>query len=688
MSNTNHNALIHWHRINKLLVLCLFVICLPLASGAQNKAKSKAKDKKKPAWVFLDHADDLRYDQFARPGVQIAKGNVKFRFEDNTLTCDSAFFNQYQNVFQAFGHVKMHRGTGNVNLTCDHADYNSLSRVFTAVKHVVMTQPGNSLRCDSLIYNTGTHTADYFGNGHLSGNGTTVTSDQGNYNTKSHDAHFTGKRVVLRSPEYTVTTPSLDYNTETKKGHVQGKSVIRTRAGEVVHTDNADFNGISHSFTTHGHSTVTSPERDIEGDNMNYDRSTGRGEGHGHVKVVDKQGGRTITGDNVKFRTATVYKKGKAHNEVVAFEGDGHSVIVDRPAQRTVKGDYLSYNAQTKEGYGKGNVDYIDHKKKNAFLGDYVHYTELDAIAYGHAIAKDFSQSETGDTLFVHADTLKMKGHVVDKPIIDIVTHDTLRIVPDTLRRFYGIDNVRAYRTDFQAVCGLLIGYTGDSTVTMYQDPIVWSGQRQVFGDSIRCFMNDSTIREAHVMSNAMSIELMSDSEHYNQISGKEIIGYFVDGKIRETEVISNVFAIYYPVDDKDSSLIGLNYMQTDTMRAFMSPERKLQKIWTPKADGTLYPMNQIPADKYKLRGFAWYDYIRPLDKNDIFRHASKNDKAAERRVRITPPPLQYVGNDGKRSKPKAEANTATVVSSSGNKMKILYPDTPVRHPSIEEVRP
>ena len=684
MSNTLHIVEFSWHRTNLLLVLCLFVLCLPLSVSAQsrNKSQSKAKGKKKPEWVFLDHADDLHYDQMKRPGVQIAKGNVKFRFEDNTLYCDSAFFNQYQNPCQAFGHVKMHRGTGNINLTCDHADYNSMSRVFTAVKRVVMTQLGSSLHCDSLIYNTESHTADYYGNGRLVGNGTTVTSEHGNYNTKSHDAHFNGERVVLHSPEYNVTTPSLDYNTQTKQGHVQGKSVIRTTAGEVIHTDNADFNGISHSFTTHGHSTVSSRERYIEGDNMNYDRSTGRGEGHGHVKVVDKQGGRTITGDNVKFRTATVYKNRRPHNEVVEFEGKGNSKIVDRPAQRTVKGDYLSYNTITKEGYGRGKVDYIDHLKKNAFLGDYIHYTELDAIAYGHALGKDFSQSANGDTLFVHADTIKMKGHVEERPVVDDFSGDTLRMAPDTIRTFYGIDNVRAYRTDVQGVCGLIIGCTRDSSMTMYQDPIVWTGQRQLFGDSIRCFMNDSTIREAHVMGNAFSIELMNDGEHYNQVSSKLMNAYFVDGKIRWSEAISNVLIVYYPVDDKDSSLIGLNYTETDTMRAYMTPERKLEKIWMPKSTGTLYPMNQIPADKLKLRGFAWYDYIRPLDKHDLFRHVSKGDKAQQRQIRVTPPPLQYVGKSAPPS------NRKTVVTSTGNKREVIYPSSDVGKPTVEEVRP
>ena len=37
------------------------------------------------------------------------------------------------------------------------------------------------------------------------------------------------------------------------------------------------------------------------------------------------------------------------------------------------------------------------------------------------------------------------------------------------------------------------------------------------------------------------------------------------------------------------------------------------------KANGTMYPMDQIPAEKYKLPTFAWFDYIRPQNKEDIF---------------------------------------------------------------------
>lgn len=44
----------------------------------------------------------------------------------------------------------------------------------------------------------------------------------------------------------------------------------------------------------------------------------------------------------------------------------------------------------------------------------------------------------------------------------------------------------------------------------------------------------------------------------------------------------------------------------------------------SPKSNGTLYPMNQIPPDKMKLPTFSWFDYVRPLSKEDIFNWRGK----------------------------------------------------------------
>ena len=85
-------------------------------------------------------------------------------------------------------------------------------------------------------------------------------------------------------------------------------------------------------------------------------------------------------------------------------------------------------------------------------------------------------------------------------------------------------------------------------------------------------------------------MEQLPDSTYYNQVSSKDMYAYFVNGQMRRSDAVRNVRSIYFPIDSKDSTLIGLNYVETDTMKMYMSPNRQLERIWMPKAQGTLYP--------------------------------------------------------------------------------------------------
>ena len=133
-------------------------------------------------------------------------------------------------------------------------------------------------------------------------------------------------------------------------------------------------------------------------------------------------------------------------------------------------------------------------------------------------------------------------------------------------------------------------------------------------------------------MQNALSLERMQelkdpDKVYYNQVASQRMNAYFVDGNIRMSEAIRNVMAIYYPVDESDSSLVGMVYVETDTMRMYVTKQKKLDRIWTSKAEGIMYPVFQIPSGKDYLPNFGWYDYIRPLDKDDIYYIEEKHKK-------------------------------------------------------------
>ena len=197
--------------------------------------------------------------------------------------------------------------------------------------------------------------------------------------------------------------------------------------------------------------------------------------------------------------------------------------------------------------------------------------------------------------------------------------------------------------------------------MTMYKDPVIWNANRQMLGEEIRAYMADSTIRFAHVIGQALSIEQMPDSVHYNQITSSEMKSYFEKGEMKMTEAIGNVQTVYYMTNDKDSSLVGLNYLETDTMRMYLGAARKLDKIWTNKFTSTMYPITQVPPAKYKLPNFAWFEDLRPTDKNDIFVWRGKSSGTELKSIKRHEAPLQSLKKEPlKEDKEKAEAETAS----------------------------
>ena len=209
-------------------------------------------------------------------------------------------------------------------------------------------------------------------------------------------------------------------------------------------------------------------------------------------------------------------------------------------------------------------------------------------------------------------------------------------------RKVHGFRKVRVYRTDVQAVCDSLVFNSADSCLTMYHDPIVWNANRQLLGEVIEVFMKDSTIDRAHVINQALSVEMLPDSTKFNQIASREMFGFFDKGELRKAEAVGNVQCVYYFQDDKDSSLISMTYLETDTMRMTME-NRQLQSIWTCKQQGTMYPITQIPPSKRELPSFAWFDYVRPRDKHDIFNWRGKAKGTELKDVSRRSAPLQFI---------------------------------------------
>lgn len=453
---------------------------------------------------------------------------------------------------------------------------------------VHFTHDGAQLWCDSAYFYQEANSVEAFGHVRFKqGDTLSLTCDYAEY-SGGEQMMRARHNVVLKHRTQTLYTDSLDFDRLYNNAYFfEGGKLIDGK--DQLVSDWGEYNTSTRKAAFYYNVQMRSGENLIKTDSLHYDTRT---------RVAHVTGPSTITSKGTVINTNDAYTNSNTNMSQLF----GRSTIVD--GKKTITGDSLYHNDKTKQNEGFGNVIYTDSENKNELHCDHLFYNETTGYGFAtkRALMLDYSQK---DTLYVHADSLKLF---------------TFNIGTDSLyRKVHAFRKVRAFRQDVQAVCDSLVFNSQDSCMTMYRDPIAWNLGRQLLGEVIHVYMNDSTVRKAEIVGQALSVEKCDEKNHFNQVSSKRMDAFFVDGAVRKVQATGNVKSLYYNADSKDSTLTELNYMETDTLRMFMSAERKLQKIWASKATGTMYPITQIPGDKFHLPEFAWFDYIRPLNKDDVF---------------------------------------------------------------------
>ena len=352
-----------------------------------------------------------------------------------------------------------------------------------------------------------------------------------------------------------------------------------------------------------------------------YNPSTKQSVFNYDVELVNAQ--FTLTSDTLQYNTATKVANivgpsdiWSDNNHIYSEKGTyntftGKALLLDRSILmndgKQLTGDTLYYDRNNGLGEAFWNMELKDTINKNMMTGDYGYYNEKTKYAFAtkRAVAIDYSQR---DSLFLHADTLLMETFALD--------------TDSMYREMRAFHKVRFYRVDLQGVADSLVFSSKDSCLTMYKDPILWNNNQQLLGEKVLMYMNDSTIDWAHIVNQALSVEAL-DSARYNQVTGKEMKAYFKNRQMYKTEVIGSVRVVYYPMDS-DSTLIGMNVSETSKLDIYLVNQQLDKMVMSPKSNGTLYPINQIPPGTDRLENFVWFDYIRPLNKEDIFNWRAK----------------------------------------------------------------
>jgi len=313
--------------------------------------------------------------------------------------------------------------------------------------------------------------------------------------------------------------------------------------------------------------------------------------------------------------------------------------IVKNKDGKTLIADTIFYDKKLKYGEGFTRVEMKDSVQKSTLLGNYCYYNEetKKGLATDSALLVDWSSK---DTMYVHADTL-------------ITSKDSIYNVA---RGFY---HVRFFRNDVQGLCDSLTYSSRDSVMNMHGEPILWADNNQLSGDFIQAFTKNKKVTKIHIQQAAVAIQ-HEDSIYYNQLSGKEIIAYVDSGQLKKVNVNGNAETIYYPRDDKDSTLIGLNKTQSSFVVMYLKNKKINRVVMTSASTGTMYPLTQLTGSDIYLKNFFWIVDQRPKNVKDLFLKFPKTG-----RIKLGNPTLKVPeANGGKKS---SGLNTTKGTNSSFN---------------------
>lgn len=506
----------------------------------------------------------LLFPAFAQDAVTSDSSSTRSKSYIHMLHTDVTRFDEAVNpdAWILVGDVRFRRDS--MYMFCDSAHYFQKKNAFQAFGNVRMEQ-GDTLFLfgDYLDYDGDTNIARVRHNVRLIDKNTVLTTDSLDFDRNENLGYFI-EHGTLFDGESNLTSCYGEYNVDTKDAFFQYDVCLEHPDFKML-SDTLFYNTGSKMATILGPTNMYSNDSEVYSERGRY---------------------------NTVKRLAYLLDRSILYND-----------------NKDVTADSIFYDMN--KGYSEvfGNIVYNDTVNRNMLTGEYAYLNEIVDSAYvtGRAVVTDYSQR---DSLFMHADTIWAVSYNLDT--------DSL------YRQIKAYNKVRAWGEEMQAVCDSLIFDSRDSCMTMYKDPILWNKGVQLLGEEIKVYMDTASIDWVHVIKQTLYAEPVRSENDYNQIKGQEMKFYFDEGRLSEMQVIGSVEIIFYPIDDSDSTLVGMN--TTIAGRAIAYLDRgKVEKMIIPKeAKGVFYPMSQRPYEKRYLDNFAWFDYVRPQNKDDIFNWRGK----------------------------------------------------------------
>jgi lipopolysaccharide export system protein LptA len=379
------------------------------------------------------------------------------------------------------------------------------------------------------------------------------------------------RNVVFTNQQTTLYTDYLDYNRETNVATYfnEGKVVDSTN---VLTSERGIYEVNLERITFRQNVILVNPDYTMKTNNLIYMTIPKTSETKGLTNIVSREGYKLDA------------KKGSFYDtqrkQFRFYDG-----IVETDESR-VKAQELFYDEANAFYEGKEDVRVLNKERQVEVYGDNGKYWEdrKYSLVHGNALVRKYFEK---DTLFMTADTLISQDNEAD-----------------SAKYLLAFNSIKLIKTDLAGIADSLVYNYSDSSIRLFQDPVMWNRKSQISADSMVFFIVNEELDRVYMKDKSFAI--MSDTLlNFNQMKGREMTGYFKDGQIERLIIEGNGESLYFALE-ADTITQGINRILSANIKLTFYDGAIQKANFGIRPDGKFTPVQKIDEKVSRLDGFNW----------------------------------------------------------------------------------
>jgi len=279
----------------RILISILTVMIFAFSLHSQDDPAS-TQNRRKVELIWAD--EDIFIKDELIGDVHHILGNVKFRMDESTLTCDSAHWFPDKMQVKAFSRAHLEQGD-TLDLFGDYMFYDGIIDIAVVKGNVELIDKETHLYTDAIEYDVLNQVADYETKGRITNGENTLTSIVGVYYVNQNLFHFKDS-VKIVNPDYVMTSDTMNYNTKSETVLFTGPSEVHGDS-LYMYCERGWYDTKFKVSSIWKNAFIDNMKNKLSADSIFYNDSTGFGEGFRNVVIEDTTNNLFVMGNYAAY---------------------------------------------------------------------------------------------------------------------------------------------------------------------------------------------------------------------------------------------------------------------------------------------------------------------------------------------------------------------------------------------------